>query len=303
MWPGCLACWQLGRPSAGPTRQRCALPQRPGPGTARCLAPHACTLRRALFVVFVLTQSGQTALHAAAEAGHADVVRLLLAKGADPEAGSEVSRVSSPKALRCMLRSTLRCPGATLRLDARPDLRDPSASKSQESWPPLHCAAFHGHVDVVRLLLDHGADILSYDKVRRGRQVATAASALHRQNFRRSGAESMGAKETALTRDQARQRLLTTRSLTIQSCASRPGLVAQRLCNYSSTVEPTPSQLPMSASNVARDLAFEGYATVRVQRHVVLRARETAFVLASKSASIRAGWVELRCACCSKRRG
>ncbi|KAA0176483.1 hypothetical protein FNF27_02179 [Cafeteria roenbergensis] len=51
-----------------------------------------------------------------------DVVRLLLAKGADPEAGSE------------------------------------------ESWPPLHCAAFHGHVDVVRLLLDHGADILSYDK-------------------------------------------------------------------------------------------------------------------------------------------
>jgi ankyrin repeat protein len=37
--------------------------------------------------------------------------------------------------------------------------RDAVGERSFDGWTPLHLAAFMGHADVARVLLDHGADI------------------------------------------------------------------------------------------------------------------------------------------------
>ena len=64
---------------------------------------------------------GLTALHAAAENGHLDIVRLLLDHDADIDAQDSMGRT------------------------------------------PLHVASQQGHRDIVRLLLEHNADILALD--------------------------------------------------------------------------------------------------------------------------------------------
>jgi len=66
-------------------------------------------------------KDGETPLHEAAKNGHVDVVKLLLEKGADLNARDYMGRT------------------------------------------PLHYAAENGHVDVVKLLLEHGADFKKKD--------------------------------------------------------------------------------------------------------------------------------------------
>jgi hypothetical protein len=45
-------------------------------------------------------------------------------------------------------------------------LRCSSASRVQDGWTPLIAASFHGHVDIVKALIEGRADLEAKDKVR-----------------------------------------------------------------------------------------------------------------------------------------
>jgi ankyrin repeat protein len=96
-----------------------------------------------LYHTDVETQPGGTALCAAAGSGHLDVCRLLLEHGARVDAAQPVRR----QIIAGNLSST----------DA----------ESQDGDPALNTAARHGHVEVCRLLLEHGARVDAAQPVRR----------------------------------------------------------------------------------------------------------------------------------------
>lgn len=93
-----------------------------------------------------------TALHIAARMGHADVVKLLLQHRADP-CGSKAS-ITSP------LHETSSLPIAKMLLQAGAmvDQRD------RNKCTPLHLQAYAGHPEIMKLLLDAGADPHSCDR-------------------------------------------------------------------------------------------------------------------------------------------
>jgi len=127
-------------------------------------------------------ESGATLLHAAAAKGHVEVVRVLLAAGADPEARDNYGATPLDEALRYrhgpvvefLLRQGARLQGssALLRrlqeavLRGQPDVvrmlleagADPAMSTPQGSTL-LHDAALKGHTEIVSLLLDRGAPV------------------------------------------------------------------------------------------------------------------------------------------------
>lgn len=79
--------------------------------------------------------SGRTALHIASTNGHLDIVKLLLARGINPDGRSDHGETAICKAVilfetDCMLADST----------------------------PLHCAAEHGHSNIVNILLAHGSD-------------------------------------------------------------------------------------------------------------------------------------------------
>ena len=91
--------------------------------------------------------------------GHAEVVSLLLEKGADIEAKAEV---------RASLMNMLGFVALTQLLTVV-YLALPSSSYYpllQDGRTPLHHAAMKGHAEVVSLLLEKGADIQARDEVR-----------------------------------------------------------------------------------------------------------------------------------------
>jgi ankyrin repeat protein len=101
---------------------------------------------------------GRTALHHACAAGRAEVVRLLLDKGADADADD--GRYWLP----------LHYASATGHADVVALLLDRGAVTDadeegvwESSERPLHLACKHGHVEVVRLLVDAGADQEAWD--------------------------------------------------------------------------------------------------------------------------------------------
>lgn len=97
--------------------------------------------------------SGATALLVAAREGHLPVVELLVARGAGAAAATK--NASTPLMLAALHGRTpvvafllAQCPAAKSSIDAI----------NGSNYSALHCAASEGHVEVVRLLLDHGAD-------------------------------------------------------------------------------------------------------------------------------------------------
>ena len=94
----------------------------------------------------------KTALHRAAISGHADVVELLLVKGADTNARDSFGSIALHYAAEKGHKQI-----AELLIDRGADVN------ARRSWPagdtPLHEAVRAEHEDIVRLLIDNGADV------------------------------------------------------------------------------------------------------------------------------------------------
>ncbi|MGW9173865.1 ankyrin repeat domain-containing protein [Streptomyces decoyicus] len=98
---------------------------------------------------------GHTALDLTVRRGHADVVRLLIAAGADPEQRAGEYQESTPLCLAA-------AHGHTAAVRALLDAGAHTGAQGRMSHAPLVLAATtgdEGHPETVDLLLDHGADI------------------------------------------------------------------------------------------------------------------------------------------------
>lgn len=95
------------------------------------------------------TNTGSTALHEAARDDHAEIVRLLIAHGADVNAVEEDQMTSMHAAV------AFDCHIATMELliMAGADVN----AKESNGFAPLFFAASDGHDEVVRVLRSHGA--------------------------------------------------------------------------------------------------------------------------------------------------
>ena len=99
----------------------------------------------------------QTPLHVASYFGFVEIVRLLLDRCADPEANAESDMGEKPlhKVSYGKYRSQengVRV--AQLLLERGADVN----TRRNDGWTPLNVASYFGIVEIVRLLLDHGAD-------------------------------------------------------------------------------------------------------------------------------------------------
>jgi ankyrin repeat protein len=110
---------------------------------------------------------GFTALHLAAFFGQDDAVRLLLARGADPDARGTGWMTGTPLNSATSARHAA---AVELLLEAG---ADPDAVQ-RGGWRPLHSAAHNGDARGVELLLAHGADPTATDD--EGRSVADMAA-------------------------------------------------------------------------------------------------------------------------------
>ncbi len=62
---------------------------------------------------------------------------------------------------------------------------------------PLHWASAHGHVDIVRMLLDHGASMVATDRVSQTSCLAAPTSTLHRGSRAQAAADAAWPGEVA----------------------------------------------------------------------------------------------------------
>ncbi len=113
-----------------------------------------------------------TPLYFASQSGHVDAVRLLLERGADPNA---LANIGTPLMIAARRKKT---EIAKLLLEHG---ADPNFAGGEDNRTPLHEAAYIGADDVVRLLLDHGADTDArtrflepplHEAVKKGRETA-----------------------------------------------------------------------------------------------------------------------------------
>ncbi|GIH99696.1 ankyrin repeat domain-containing protein [Planobispora takensis] len=91
-----------------------------------------------------------TALYRAADGGRADLVRMLLAAGADPDRRSGGQDEGLPL---CAAAALNRGEAAQALMDAGAD----PAGREDHGWSPVLWAAANGHADMLRLLLEAGA--------------------------------------------------------------------------------------------------------------------------------------------------
>ena len=99
------------------------------------------------------TRDGWTLLHLAAFFGQVDAVRLLLERGADPNAVSINEPRNTP--LHAGLAGPLAAEGVRLMLDRGAEVN----ARQHGGFVPLHAAAARGDLALIGLLLERGADL------------------------------------------------------------------------------------------------------------------------------------------------
>lgn len=102
--------------------------------------------------VVAFSADGWTMLHLAAFFGHAKLVELLLARGADPLARSKNSNGNTP--LHAALAGNHKFVAGLL-LGAGADVNAADAA----GWRPLHIAAANNNLDALKTLIAQGADV------------------------------------------------------------------------------------------------------------------------------------------------
>jgi ankyrin repeat protein len=107
--------------------------------------------------VDAIGREGRTALDLAVQEGHAEMVRLLLAAGADTEGNAGPYHELTPMTEAAMFG---RAAVVEVLIDAGVSM---GAQTDRTPYVPLVLAGTLGHTDVVELLLDRGADIEDRD--------------------------------------------------------------------------------------------------------------------------------------------
>ncbi|KAL3963107.1 hypothetical protein ACCO45_000111 [Purpureocillium lilacinum] len=106
---------------------------------------------------FVWDCMASTPLIVAIQNGHTDVVRVLLEHGADPLLPSRFDRGETP--LHTVARYPREVDIAAMLVNASGDI----APRQRPDGTPLHLAARSGHVRMVEMLLDRGADYMQIE--------------------------------------------------------------------------------------------------------------------------------------------